>query len=204
MRRKHRKNLTQKQKLLYFIGLLLVIDLIIGIILWNRGTESRFDPQILNAARQYDIDPALVKAVIWQESRFKPDAVGTVGEIGLMQIRPLTAQEWRTDNKIASFPDNHLFDPQTNIFIGAWYLKKMLKRYSNTDDPLPYALCDYNAGRRKVLEWCIGSASTNSAKFMEQITYPTTKKYVQNVREKTKYYSRKSWKRSSLPGGSVF
>ncbi|MBQ7589692.1 MAG: lytic transglycosylase domain-containing protein [Verrucomicrobia bacterium] len=204
MGRKRRKPLTQKQKLLSFIGLLLVIDVIVCLIWWNRGDESRFDPQILNAARQYDIDPALVKAVIWQESRFKPDAVGTVGEIGLMQIRPLTAQEWRTDNKIAAFPDNHLFNPQTNIFIGAWYLKKMLKRYSNTDDPLPYALCDYNAGRRKVLEWASGSASTNSAEFMDRITYPTTKKYVQNVKQKSKYYSRRSWKRSSLPGGSVY
>lgn len=204
MGRKRRKPLTQKQKLLSFIGLLLVIDVIICLIWWNRGDESRFDPQILNAARQYDIDPALVKAVIWQESRFKPDAVGTVGEIGLMQIRPLTAQEWRTDNKIAAFPDNHLFNPQTNIFIGAWYLKKMLKRYSNTDDPLPYALCDYNAGRRKVLEWASGSASTNSAEFMDRITYSTTKKYVQNVKQKSKYYSRRSWKRSSLPGGSVY
>ena len=204
MGRKRRKPLTQKQKLLSFIGLLLVIDVIVCLIWWNRGDESRFDPQILNAARQYDIDPALVKAVIWQESRFKPDAVGTVGEIGLMQIRPLTAQEWRTDNKIAAFPDNHLFNPQTNIFIGAWYLKKMLKRYSNTDDPLPYALCDYNAGRRKVLEWASGSASTNSAAFMDRITYPTTKKYVQNVKQKSKYYSRRSWKRSSLPGGSVY
>ena len=204
MRHKRRKPLTQKQKLLSFTGLLLVIDVIVCLIWWNRGDESRFDPQILNAARQYDIDPALVKAVIWQESRFKPDAVGTVGEIGLMQIRPLTAQEWRTDNKIAAFPDNHLFNPQTNIFIGAWYLKKMLKRYSNTDDPLPYALCDYNAGRRKVLEWASGSASTNSAEFMDRITYPTTKKYVQNVKQKSKYYSRRSWKRSSLPGGSVY
>ena len=59
---------------------------------WQR--ERRYDPLILAASQRYGVDPALVKAVIWRESRFKAGARGRVGEIGLMQIREPAAYEW--------------------------------------------------------------------------------------------------------------
>lgn len=163
-----------------------------GVYIWqNTNQESRFDPQIRQAALKYDVSPALVKAVIWKESRFDPKAKGAVGEIGLMQIRELTAQEWCTDNKIKNFAPSHLFNPQTNIYIGSWYLSKMLKRYHKTDDPLPYALSDYNAGRKNVLRWSEGSSQTNSSLFLENITYPATRRYVESVTQRSRHYERK-------------
>ena len=69
--------------------------IILGVVyIWlNINHESRFDSQIRQAALKYNVSPALVKAVIWRESRFKPKARGSVGEVGLMQIRELTAQD---------------------------------------------------------------------------------------------------------------
>src|SRR5689334_15337979 len=77
---------------------MIVIGLLVltGLVEWwlQRRKESRYDEQILRVAQLYAIDPALVKAVVWRESRFNPRVRGRVGEIGLMQIRSLAAQEW--------------------------------------------------------------------------------------------------------------
>jgi soluble lytic murein transglycosylase len=67
-------------------------------------------------------------------------------------------------------------------------LKKLLKRYARTDNPLPYALADYNAGRGNVLKWNSGSAATNSAAFVEQIGFPGTKDYVKAVMGRYAHY----------------
>jgi soluble lytic murein transglycosylase len=72
--------------------------------------------------------------------------------------------------------------------VGAWYLEKLLKRYSRTDNPVPYALADYNAGRSNVLKWEHGSAATNSAAFLEQISFPGTKNYVRAVMRRYEHY----------------
>lgn len=195
-----KRPLTKRRKILLFIAALFLLDAVLGLFWWQGSQESRFDSEILKAAQQYKVNPALVKAVIWKESRFRPHALGTVGERGLMQIRDLTAQEWCRDNRISGYHSDHLFNPQTNIYIGTWYLGKLLKRYSRTDNPLPYALCDYNAGRTKVLQWASGSASTNSAHFIDQITYPSTKIYVHKVTKQVKKYEHQSWKRSGFLG----
>ena len=183
-----KKKITMKQKIAFSLVLLSFVCILV--LFWHINTykESKFDSIILRASRQYQVSPYLIKAVIWKESRFNPNATGTVGERGLMQIRPLTAKEWCQDNKIPPFNPEHLYNPLTNIMIGTWYLGKMLKRYADTDDPLPYALSDYNAGRVKVLQWNQGAASTNSAQFIENITYPSPRNYFISVRNKIKDY----------------
>jgi soluble lytic murein transglycosylase len=152
--------------------------------------ELRYDEEIQAASARYKIDPTLVKAVIWQESKFNAKAVGTSGEIGLMQIREVAAMEWADAEKMWNFDHKQLFDPASNIHAGAWYLSKLLKRYPQTDNPIPYALADYNAGRTHVLRWNKGAAATNSAVFLEQMDYPGTRKYAVNVMAKQKRYAR--------------
>ena len=167
------------------LRLLIFCALILGAWLWwQHQKEHRYDKEILNAAQRYQISPALVRAVVWQESRFDADARGAAGEIGLMQIRMPAATEWAAAEKITNFKQHFLFDPSVNTRVGAWYLAKMLKRYRNTDNPLPYALADYNAGRGNVLKWLKGSAATNSSAFIEQIGFPSTKEYVGSVSRK--------------------
>ena len=102
---------------------------------WDYRRERRFDSCILAAARRYQVDPALVKAVVWRESRFDPDARGRAGELGLMQIRAAAAEEWAAAEHIAGFEHRACLDPATNTLAGAWYLKKLLLRYKDTDNP---------------------------------------------------------------------
>ena len=162
----------------------MVLLLALGVIAWwgwDYWRERRFDSLILAAAHRYQIDPALVKAVVWRESRFDPDARGRAGELGLMQIRADAASEWAAAERIASFEHRSCLDPATNTLAGAWYLKKLLVRYQDTDNPAAYALADYNAGRSNVLKWLQGPAATQSGVFVRQIGFPATRDYVRAI-----------------------
>ena len=158
-----------------------------GWYVWQR--ERSQDEPILAAAQRYGVEPALVKAVVWRESWFNPHARGRAGEIGLMQLREPAAREWAEAERIAGFTHEHVLDPATNTLAGAWYLAKALKRYTNTDNPVPYALADYNAGRGNVLKWLQGPAATNSAAFTEQIGFPMTQRYVRSVMARREHYA---------------
>ena len=95
---------------------------------------SKIDDLVSVAAQKQSLDPALLKAVIRQESGFKPCVVSSRGAQGLMQLMPATARELHVSNA---------FDPEQNIRGGAAYLKQMLERYGGD---LRLALVGYNAG----------------------------------------------------------
>jgi len=155
---------------------------------YRQWRDHRFDVVILAAAQQYGVEPALVKAVVWRESGFDAQARGKAGEIGLMQIRDAAAQEWAMAEKIKAFSPEQLRDAATNTLAGAWYLGKLLRRYFPADNPLPYALADYNAGRSRVLQWNKGAAATNSAAFVDRIDFPATRRYIRAVLRRYEHY----------------
>lgn len=160
----------------------------------------RYDAIIRDAARQRGIDPMVVKAVVWRESRFRPDKVGLDGERGLMQITDAAAREWVKNEKVASFVPSDLFDPKVNIEAGTWLLARALHRYVLKDDPLPFALAEYNAGRSRVAKWTTekdsaapGSpgAGANSQQLQANIDIPSTKHYIETVQDRVQFYRRR-------------
>ena len=155
---------------------------------WRSHRESRQDKVILAAAERYEVDAALIKAVVWRESWFDPLATGKAGEIGLMQVGDLAAREWADAEQIPSFAHSQLLDPAKNTLAGTWYLRKALRRYGHTDNPIPYALADYNAGRANVLKWAGGAAATNNTAFIEQIGFPSTREYIKSVMQRYEFY----------------
>jgi soluble lytic murein transglycosylase len=177
-------------KLRTWIIILIVLVIDVGILWWWQGYRlaRSQDAVIRAAAEHYDLDPALVKAVVWRESRFDADARGTSGELGLMQIRAAAAGEWAEAAGISDFHHAHLLNATSNTLCGAWYLRTLLDRYPHTDDPVAYALADYNAGRSRVRKWNTGTAETNSAAFIENIDFPMTREYVEAVKKKYEAY----------------
>lgn len=155
---------------------------------WERRREERAETHILAAARRYGVEPALVKAVVWRESRFQANAVGTAGELGLMQVGALAGQEWADAEKRPGFRHVELMDPERNTLAGTWYLGKLLKRYAATDRPAAFALADYNAGRANVRRWLQGSASTNSEAFLAAMDFPGTRDYVRAILKRREEY----------------
>jgi soluble lytic murein transglycosylase len=98
------------------------------------GSPDRFDFYIRNAASLYDLEFALLKAMVSVESNFNPSAVSHAGAVGLMQIMPANFQDFELYDP---------FDPRENIMAGARYFKALLKRFEN-DTAL--SLAAYNAG----------------------------------------------------------
>ena len=180
------------------LGALLVGSVLLGI-LWNRRTDGRYDQHIRVAAQRYGIEPALIKAVIWRESRFQAGVRGRAGEIGLMQVREDAAFEWADAEKLHPFDHEQITDPEKNILCGSHYLAKLLKRYQKTDNPVPYALADYNAGRSHVLRWNKGAARTNSEAFLAQMDFPGTREYALSVMRQYEYYQRRMKRSGSRP-----
>jgi len=141
----------------------------------------RYDSLVVKVARENGLDPRLVAAVIWTESRFDPTRVGRAGEIGLMQVTETAAREWATASGLTNFSENDLFEPETNLRAGCWYLARALRNWARSkDDPLPYALAEYNAGPGNARRW-EDSARTNGKPFLESVTYPGTRRYVRDI-----------------------
>jgi soluble lytic murein transglycosylase len=95
------------------------------------------------------LDAALVAAVIYEESRFRPHARSKVGAMGLMQIQPATAETIARRTGGTDFHVSDLYDPEVNISYGSWYLRQLLDKYG--DERL--ALAAYNAGETTVDRW---------------------------------------------------
>ena len=159
-----------------------------GAHLWWRAQrrERSFDAEIQLAADTHKIAPALIKAVVWRESRFDPNARGADGEYGLMQIRETAAREWAEAVRNLHFQPEHLLNPQTNLLAGSWYLKKWHARAPHSDNPLPFALAAYNAGPSKARQWA--KDTTSSADFLDRVEYSTTRDYILKVQERYHRY----------------
>jgi soluble lytic murein transglycosylase len=151
-------------------------------------SENRYDPIILRAAAEYGVDPNLVKAVILRESKFDSKTVGTVGERGLMQVTEPAAEEWVKACRIEKFKPDHLFDPETNIRAGTWYLMKSIKNWKHAEDPIPMALAEYNAGRKNVLRWVDEKSIADPDHFIDRIGFSSTQQYVRTVLAQRKFY----------------
>jgi len=186
---RYKRRVKRRRMHLLAVAVLLLLGGGLAVYWWWEGRLERSqDRPIRAAARRYGVEPALIKAIVWRESRFDPRAQGRAEEVGLMQLRDLAAQEWADAEQIESFSHEHCFDPATNTLAGTWYLRKLLRRYARTDNPIPYALADYNAGRGNVLKWNGGSAATNSAVFTAQIGFPGTQEYVESVMRRYAHY----------------
>lgn len=170
--------------------------------------ESIYDPLIANIARADGIDPFLIRALIWRESRFDPLTHGEADEHGLMQVTPEVGQMWAKANKIEDYKDDDLYDPETNIRAGAWYLSRAIKHWSQTDDPVTFALAEYNAGRSNALKWVDPLAPLDHTAFLDRITYPGTRKYVEVIMAKRDQYravfgNNRWYKDDAATGGPV-
>ena len=155
------------------------------------GRYNAYDAEIAGVAARNAVDPSLVKAVVWQESRFQPDKLGGHGERGLMQVTEPAAQDWVDATGVETFVAEDLLDPKTNLEAGTWYLAQALKHWSSQEDPLPFALGEYNAGRSRVKRWS-GGAQMSAEELAEAMDIASTRAYVASVRSRYEYYKRRA------------
>jgi peptidoglycan lytic transglycosylase len=117
---------------------------------WERvWYPLRYEQIIRGHAQHYDLDAALLAAVIYQESKFKADAKSSSGAIGLMQLLPTTAEGIAAHTGGTAFRVDDLYDPEINVRYGAWYLHHLMQKYDDEET----ALAAYNAGQDNVDRW---------------------------------------------------
>ena len=144
----------------------------------------QYATQVEKYTEQYDVEPALVYAVIYCESKFSPEALSHAGAMGLMQVTPETG--WWVASQIGELdPDAiDLYDPDTNITVGCWYLNWLGERFSEQET----ALAAYNAGHGNVAKWLDDADISTDGVNLDDIPFNETKVYVKKVMIMKKLY----------------
>jgi soluble lytic murein transglycosylase len=143
----------------YLIAPLVAVPGVAGVAAWVHESEpdwylrTRYPLEyahiVRGHAKNYDLDPALLAAVIYAESRFDPNASSEAGAVGLMQLLPETAKGIALRTGGDRFVVADLRDPEINVRYGSWYLDHVLDRYGDTE----LALAAYHAGQGSVDRW---------------------------------------------------
>lgn len=139
---------------------------------------------IIESSQEFKIDPHLLAAIIYEESRFRPKAKSPAGALGLMQIMPGTAKRIAVKMRLKEFKEEDLLNPELNIRMGVWYFRFLINKY-NGDETL--ALAAYNAGYRYVDEWIKKGKQVKIKP--DDIPFPETRDFIYKVKNSSeKYY----------------
>jgi soluble lytic murein transglycosylase len=149
----------------------------------------RHEDIIRQQAREKGLDPSLIAAVIYAESRFRDGQTSPAGALGLMQLTPSTAHYIARKSGGTQFVVDDLATPQVNISYGAYYLRYLLRRYDGNED---LALAAYNAGEGNVDKWIARAQAHGRALTIAAIPYGETRAYVQRV-ESVRHDYRKAY-----------
>ena len=187
-----------------FLVIFFAVNVALAFVLWRSpdpayrmqellafGRYHEYDDLITLAARKYGVDPMLVKAVVWRESRFQAEKIGAAGERGLMQVGEAAARDWAGAHKVEVFVFADLFDAKTNLEAGTWYLSRALERWKDRDDPVPFALAEYNAGRSRMEKWAGNSAT--AAEMLRGAGRTSARGYVDDVIRRFHHYREHGW-----------
>jgi soluble lytic murein transglycosylase len=144
----------------------------------------RHDDIIRQQAAEKGLDPTLIAAVIYEESRFR-DQTSHAGARGLMQITPETADFIADRSGGVRFEQEDLATPQINIAYGAWFLRYLIDHYDGNET---LAIAAYNAGQSNVDGWVERAGGLDSFDAAADVPFPETRAYVENVQERRGEY----------------
>jgi len=174
------------KKLLWVVALAAVVVAALGYVLrtsppWYERIRYplSYSEYIRVHAKEHQLDPALMAAVIYQESKFRPSVESSSGAIGLMQLTPSTARGIAIRTGGNAFETSDLYNAEINIRYGAWYLDNLFAKYHNER----LVLAAYNAGQGNVDKWIARG---------EDIQFPETRAYVSRVEHLKGVYA-KAW-----------
>lgn len=187
MSRGRKRSVRKRRRRRLVIGAAVLLAVIVaGVVLEgtiNKAIQEltlplRHEDVIRQQAHEKDVDAALIAAVIYSESKFS-DSTSSAGARGLMQITPEAANEIERLSGGTTFRLKDLGDPEINIRYGTFLLRELLDRY---DGDVVAALAAYNAGPANADKW------GGSGLQVEEIPYPETRAYVEEVLDKQRAY----------------
>jgi soluble lytic murein transglycosylase len=157
-----------------------LLAVIAGLVLYVQAAEPSwyyrlryplsYEQIVRGHARNYQLEPALLAAVIYQESKFDAEARSDAGAVGLMQLQPETAKGIALRTGGSKFRVDDLTDPEINVRYGSWYLRHLIDKYDDEE----LALAAFNAGQGNVDSWLREDKG---------IAFAETRHYVDRVQE---------------------
>jgi soluble lytic murein transglycosylase len=161
----------------------------------SRTTMELYFPKVLFPVfekQSATIDPYFLLAVARRESAFDPKAVSSANARGLLQVLPTTGR------RLKRRPN--LFDPETNVAVGAQYIVELLKR---TEGHIHFALAAYNAGPGKLNGWTKSYPTQDPILFIDLIPFRETREYVGSVLRNYYWYRRIHQSNLPIPPGKI-
>jgi soluble lytic murein transglycosylase len=137
----------------------------------------QYKTEVLTASNKYNLDPALVFAIIKTESNFDPNAISAKQAMGLMQITKDTLYFIVSKSNLGEHPVSDLFDPKFNIESGCFFINYLIDDFNN----LNTALAAYNAGRGNVKKWLSDSQYSKEGITLFKIPFEETSNYVKKI-----------------------
>lgn len=168
-----------------FVTIIFII-VTLGLIFLTTNYPIGYKSIIVKYSRGNNLDPYLVASIINVESKYNKDAVSQKEAKGLMQISPSTGK-WASEVLgIENYSEDILFDPETNIRIGTWYLSTLFKEF---DYNLDLVLAAYNAGSGNVNKWLKDKKYSSDSNSLSIIPFKETEDYIVRVNQNYKVYS---------------
>ena len=150
----------------------------------HRIYPLKYEQEIIKAGEKYDLEPQLIAAVIYSESKFQEDATSSVGAMGLMQLMPETFQ-WLCDKRGEEHSSVELYDPFVNIDYGSYYLSWLYEHFGDI-----YTACAaYNAGIGAVEGWLESDTYPHDGVTLSYIPYGETSNYVAKIQNAVPKYN---------------
>lgn len=185
---------VSRLRLIGLIGVLLVLALSAVYVLepvWylRMRYPLRYPQTIVTHAKNYDVPPELVAAVIMHESGFDANVRSEAGAVGLMQLTPQTAEGIAERTGGTRFERSDLLDPELNIRYGCWYLAHLHDSFGKGDGRDYVAtLAAYNAGQGRVRRWL--AEDKDGRLDVDEIPFAETRQYVRRVQAGRRQYGR--------------
>jgi soluble lytic murein transglycosylase len=167
---------------------------------WQILFPLQFSDLLTANATEAGVDPALVAAVIQQESTFDPTAVSGAGAHGLMQLMPPTGRALARDVGVRRLTVAQLHDPAMALKLGTRYLKEMIDRFGGK---VERALAAYNAGPHRVAVWNLAHPGLSAEEFVDTIPFNETRIYVMTILAAQAQY-RRIYALPAVPGSAGY
>lgn len=143
----------------------------------------RYDNIVSEQAKQHKLDPSLLAAIVYEESKFDRQSLSPAGAVGLMQVMPETAG-WASRRMGRPGLADRLADPGANLAIGSWYFRYLLNHYKS----IAFALAAYNGGQRNLEKWLAKNDGLDQDEVVKKIPFPETRQFVQRVQRSQLVY----------------
>lgn len=134
----------------FLIPCLFLLPLFLSAGDWQKRTKAH-DAAVERISAKFGLKNTFIQAMIWRESRFKAGATGSVGEIGLMQLRMATVRDWAKAHHRKVPSRGSVYDTELNLTIGVWRIDQALKNWEGHPWQVQLALWEYNGGRSALL-----------------------------------------------------